>query len=112
MQSNNNSELLSSFPYQKVKQPLSTLPKHDYNTNKSVDYKAKYFQVEAVSLQLFGLHHKLVNMMLRLAEYHLRNYWSSSAMQALRTSARQLVDSVALLSPLGLLGKDKSSFLK
>ncbi|VEU44268.1 unnamed protein product [Pseudo-nitzschia multistriata] len=51
----------------------------------------------AMSMQLFGMNFKLVNISLRLAEHHLRNYYSSSAMQALRTAARRLKDAAHLL---------------
>ncbi|KAL3925642.1 MAG: hypothetical protein SGILL_000270 [Bacillariaceae sp.] len=53
---------------------------------------------QATVLQMLGLHYKLVNVSLHLAEHHLKNYYSSSAMQALRTSARNLADSVYLLN--------------
>jgi len=51
----------------------------------------------AIILQLFGMNFKLVNISLRLAEHHLQNYYSSSAMQALRTAARWLNDAADLL---------------
>jgi len=50
-----------------------------------------------IVLQLFEMNFKLVNISLRLAEHHLGNYYSSSAMQALRTAARHLNDAVNLL---------------
>jgi hypothetical protein len=51
----------------------------------------------AMMMQLFGMNYKLVNISLRLAEHHLGNYYSSSAMQALRSAARRLVDAAHLL---------------
>lgn len=48
-------------------------------------------------LQLYGMNFKLVNISLRLAEHHLGNYYSSSAMQALRTAAKRLNDAAKLL---------------
>ena len=51
----------------------------------------------AMVLQLFGMNFKLVNISLRLAEHHLGNYYSSSAMQALRAAARRLNDAARLL---------------
>lgn len=53
-------------------------------------------RIEPVVTQLFGMHHKFVNVSLRLAEIHLRNYYSSSAMQAVRASARTLAASLYL----------------
>ena len=52
----------------------------------------------AMVLQLFGMNFKLVNISLRLVEHHLGNYYSSSAMQALRTAARRLNDAARLLA--------------
>ena len=60
-------------------------------------------EIEALSIQLYGLLHKKVNVSLRLAEHHLRDYRSSSAMQELRAAARNISDIVALLRPLGHL---------
>ncbi|GKY91591.1 hypothetical protein MPSEU_000131600 [Mayamaea pseudoterrestris] len=54
-------------------------------------------RIEPVATQLFALHYKFVNVSLRLAEIHLSNYFSSSAMQALRTSARCMADSLYLV---------------
>mmetsp|Transcript_17056 Transcript_17056/g.35192 ORF Transcript_17056/g.35192 Transcript_17056/m.35192 type:complete len:811 (-) Transcript_17056:43-2475(-) len=51
----------------------------------------------AMILQLYGMNFKLVNISLRLAEHHLGNYYSSSAMQALRTAAKRLNDATKLL---------------
>ena len=56
-----------------------------------------------VIMQLFGLHCKVVSVCLRLAEIHLKNYYSSSAMQALRTAARRLADSLYLTELMTIL---------
>lgn len=56
--------------------------------------------IEPVATQLFALHYKFVNVSLRMAEIHLSNYFSSSAMQALRTSARGMADSLYLIQLL------------
>lgn len=52
---------------------------------------------EAVATQLYGLHQKVVNCYLGMAEIHLKNYFSSSAMQCLRSAARRLADSIFLV---------------
>lgn len=61
----------------------------------------------AMILQLFGMNYKLVNISLRLAEHHLGNYYSSSAMQALRAAARRLNDAVRLLDYCNSKNKEK-----
>ena len=52
--------------------------------------------IDPVVTQLFGLHHKLIDVSLRLAEIHLKNYYSSSAMQNLRSAAQQIAKSLYL----------------
>jgi hypothetical protein len=51
----------------------------------------------AIATQLFGLNYKLVNVSLRLADYHLQNYYSSSAMQELRNAGRRMATLTSLL---------------
>eukprot|EP00980_Cylindrotheca_fusiformis_P010514 scaffold2331_cov126-Cylindrotheca_fusiformis.AAC.4 len=51
----------------------------------------------AMAMQLFGLNYKVVNVSLRLADYHLRNYNSSSAMQELRKAGRRMATLAFLL---------------
>lgn len=50
-----------------------------------------------MAMQLFGLNFKVVNVSLRLADYHLRNYYSSSAMQELRKAGRRMATLAFLL---------------
>ena len=64
-------------------------------------------EVIASATQLFGLHEKIINVSLRLAEIHLRNYYSSSAMQTLRTAARRIADSLVILSVLSSVDNNK-----
>lgn len=52
--------------------------------------------IDPIVSQLFGLHEKLIDVLLRLAGIHLQNYYSSSAMQTLRSTARRISDSLYL----------------
>ena len=54
-------------------------------------------EIEAISTQLYGLHHKLINVNLRLSDRHLQNYFASNLIQSLRTSARILSETIPLL---------------
>ena len=64
-------------------------------------------EVIATATQLFGLHEKIINVSLRLAEIHLRNYYSSSAMQALRSAARRIADALGILNVLSFVDANK-----
>ena len=52
--------------------------------------------------QMYQLHHKLIFVTLRIAEHNLDSYWSSSAMQALRLTARKIADVIKLVTESGL----------
>lgn len=69
-------------------------------------------RIDPIVTQLFGMHHKFVNVSLRLAEIHLRNYYSSSAMQALRASARRIADSVYLFQLLESSDERRAEWLQ
>lgn len=56
-------------------------------------------QSEAMAAQLYSLHDTLINVSLRLAEYHLESYFSSSLMQTLRTTARRMAHASCLFEP-------------
>jgi tetratricopeptide (TPR) repeat protein len=68
------------------------------NTSQRVGQRTSLALSPATVLQMFGMNHKLVHVSLRLADHHLKNYYSSSAMQALRTSARRLAEAVELMN--------------
>ena len=57
----------------------------DEDESKDEEIEALHVKAETLVTLLASLHHKIIDISLRLAEHHLRNYWSSSAMQALRT---------------------------
>lgn len=61
-----------------------------------------------LAMQMYGLHYKFINVSLRLAEHHLRTYWSSSATQALRTAGRKVAESSKLICKLQYLDESTS----
>ena len=61
--------------------------------------KQSPMEIEAVSAQLYGIHHKLINVCLKLADIHLQNYFSSNLLQSLRMAARMLRDATLLVEP-------------
>ena len=67
-------------------------------------------EVEAISTQLYGIHHKIVNVCLRLADHHVKNYYSSNLIQSLRTAARMLSDTTSLLQHLDITPETSSEF--
>jgi hypothetical protein len=66
------------------------------NVERVVNLDSSDEQIDPVVIQLFGMHQKVVNVSLRLAEIHLKNYWSSSAMQNLRAAGQRMSDSLYL----------------
>jgi len=70
------------------------------------DSKNDNSSVDPIALQMFGLHHKLTNILLRLVERYFHSYWSSSAMQTLRTTGRTISDASKLLLQLGVVDDD------
>jgi len=103
----------SSQPYAKV--TVDCLNKaHDHLSNgmkkltpllekAKRDKESPVIEVEALSTQLYGILHKMVNVNLRLADHHLQNYFSSNLIQSLRTAARMLKDATSLLEPLDMI---------
>ena len=84
---------LRSSPEWKRPEPLEHGCSDASNSDEDDDSLPTDERMDPVVMQLFGMHHKLVNVSLRLAEIHLKNYWSSSAMQNLRTAAQRIADS-------------------
>ncbi len=80
----------------------------DSNSDESSQHVS--YGLQSISMQLFGLLHKSINVSLRLAEYHLQNYFSSSAMRELRSAARRISDGITLLRHIG--GDDDICHLK
>lgn len=80
----------------------------DSNSDESSQHVS--YGLQSISMQLFGLLHKSINVSLRLAEYHLQNYFSSSAMRELRSAARRISDGTTLLRHIG--GDDDICHLK
>lgn len=105
----------SSQPYRKVTVDcLNKAQDHLTNGIKKLSQllsKAKEensaVEVEALSMQLYGIHHKLINVCLRLVDHHLQNYFSSNVVHSLRTAARMLSDAVWLLLPLDVFNSKR-----
>jgi len=68
--------------------------------NESDEGVGQSIEIHAIAMQMYGLHHKLINVSLRLTEQHLQNYSSSSAMQTLRTAGRKIADESKILEKL------------
>lgn len=79
----------------------------DEGEKETKDHESEALQVKAETLatRLIALHHKMIDISLRLSELHLNAYWSSSAMQALRTAARKMADAVGICLSLPRTGK-------
>lgn len=60
------------------------------------EVEALAVKADTLALHLLSLHDKTIDIYLRLGEHHLNDYFSSSAMQALRNSARRMADAVKL----------------
>lgn len=107
----------SSQPYRKVT-PDCLNKAHDHLMNgikKLTPLLAKAkerdspIEIEALSTQLYGIHHKLINVCLKLADIHLQNYFSSNLLQSLRMAARMLRDATTLVEPRDIFDFNKDA---
>lgn len=67
--------------------------------------------IDPIASQLFGLHGKLIDVLLRLAGIHLQNYYSSSAMQTLRSTSRRISDSLYLTNLIATKTEKSAAWL-
>jgi hypothetical protein len=107
----------SSQPYRKVT-PDCLNKAHDHLMNgikkltpllTKAREKESPIEIEAISTQLYGIHHKLINVCLKLADIHLQNYFSSNLLHSLRMAARMLRDATSLVEPLGIFDFSKDA---
>lgn len=107
----------SSQPYRKVT-PDCLNKAHDHLMNgikkltpllTKAREKESPIEIEALSTQLYGIHHKLINVCLKLADIHLQNYFSSNLLQSLRMAARMLRDATSLVEPLDIFDFSKDA---
>jgi len=107
----------SSQPYRKVT-PDCLNKAHDHLMNgikkltpplTKARAKNSPIEIEALSTQLYGIHHKLINVCLKLADIHLQNYFSSNLLQSLRMAARMLRDATTLVEPRDIFDFSKDA---
>jgi hypothetical protein len=100
----------SSQPYRKVT-PDCLNKAHDHLMNgmkkltpllTKAREKQSLIEIEALSTQLYGLHHKMINVCLKMADIHLQNYFSSNLLHSLRMAARMLRDATSLVESLDI----------
>ena len=90
---------------------------HKYYCDKDDDF---LLEIEAFTMQIYGVYHKLINVSMSLTESHLLKYKSSSVMQSLRLSARVTADTSKLLLRISdlsdsqntIFGHDRRDFIE
>jgi len=69
------------------------------------EIEALRVQAETIAMRLFSLYGTSIDIQMVLATHHLNAYWSSSAMQALRTAARTMAEAARVCQQLESITK-------